>query len=139
MQKLHFLLEELHWMLKNLGFTQHAGFRAHCDFPHGFLQPATLLQPHQLRHSLCTWAHLTCWTMPGSTTPFPDCIILLGGPKTLSLKFSPSQPVQEHHLHKVAFLGSFSLFTQPALFPQVICLQKKKQQKKVLSSDPSTL
>lgn len=84
-------------------------------------------------------AHLTCQTMPGSTTLFQTCIILLGGQKTLAQKFSPSQQLQEHHLHKVAFAGRLSLFTQPALFPQVICLQKKGQQKKGLSSDSSTL
>ena len=79
MQRLHLLLEELYWVSKKLGFTWHAGFRAHCDFPHSFPQRATLLQPHQLCLSLGTWAHLTCWTMPGSTTPFQTCIISLRG------------------------------------------------------------
>lgn len=90
----------------------------------------TLFQPPQWCLSLHTWAHLPCWTMPGSTCPFQSCIILLGVQKNNFGAETSSQRAQEHHLHKAAFCSWSCLITQPALFPQVTCLQNKEQQKK---------
>lgn len=103
--------------------------------PNDFLQPATLLQPHQLLLTLCSPR------LPDHArfnNSFPNLYHFTWRSKNFGAEIFPQPATAGTPFTQSCFCRS-SLFTQPALFPQVICLQKKGQQKKGLSSDSSTL